>query len=219
MEKYKIVVYGSGLLVNAKKINLEKMKFWSKKKTSELTRYLFDGDDDFDNFTVPSNAKISGILAEHEEDLEIQWTHENFSERKIEQIYGPKLDAIERIEVFSISGDDKLVWKEDKPSIKNYIHPDEDDEDLGVYIKIEKNNLIILESEKGHWTFECEAAFEEKMTPCEISSISTNCSFGEPLDEIIDGVCVAFLINEKIFWLIDAETETMGRFATVYKDN
>jgi hypothetical protein len=220
MSKYQIRLYGTGLLVNAKEITSKKSSFWKTRKTTELTHYLFQGDSDFNDFKIPNYAKFEGVLAEDETDLNVQWSHDtSFSKTKIVSIYGPKIDAINRIECVDLSNNN-IIWAEDSPKLESYVLPDDPDEEITAFLEISKNNLLIFESEKGCWIFECEYDFKSKIVNLDqLKVVLTNCSFGDDIDPIIDSVCIGLVASNMLFILTDADTETIATFATVYIDN
>jgi len=218
MAKYQIRVYGTGFLVHAKQISATKAKFWNSKKYSDLTTYLLQGDEEFEEYVVPKNAKLTGLYAENEKNLEVNWSDDNdFSHVKFQQIYGPNINAIERIELYNLDGN-TLIFSKAKPKIKNRLLTDDPDSDeLNIYLEISENNLLIFETEKGYWLYESE--FDEKIKSLsDLELITTNCSFGDDIDPILDGICMAFVSYNNIFKLIDAETDTLRTSATVYID-
>ena len=221
MPIYQLRIYGVGLLVNAKSISSHKSKFWVDRTTTELTRYVFNGDEDFDEFNVPAEAKFEGLLAEEEQDLDIFWSHDSpLSQTKIQQIYGPKLDSIERIECVDISSEERLLWFEEKPILEKYLSPKDPDEDVSAYLDISDDNLLIFESEKGCWVYECKSKIQKPpKNSTELRVLQTNCSFGSDIDSIIDGVCVGFVTFGHFFELADAETDTLGTYATIHTEN
>jgi len=218
MSKFQLKITGIGLLVTGKSISSQQSNFWSNKSYSELSQYLNDGDDEFDEFPVPKNAKFSGILAEDETDLKIDSSDEFLKENlNLVQIYGPKLDQIKNIELWNVDDHPKLIWSKDQPQILTLPSSENDDEDICVYLKVADHNLLYLESEKGFWTFEFESS-EGISENDPISAITTNCSFTENIDEILDGVCVAFVIRDCLARLVDADTENLGTLALIYDD-
>jgi hypothetical protein len=218
---YQLRVYGVGLLVNAKSISSHKSKFWVDKKTTELTRYVFDGDEDFDEFNVPAEAKFKGLLAEEEQDLDIFWSHDSpLSQYKIQQIYGPKLDSIERIECVDTSNEERLLWFEEKPILEKYLSPEDPDEEVTAYLDICADNLLIFESEKGCWVYECKSEIQKPpKNSTELRVVLTNCSFGIEIDSIIDDVCVGFMTFDRFFELSEADADTLGTYATIHTES
>jgi hypothetical protein len=218
--KYKLKVFGTGLLITAKKISAQKSKFWQKKGSHELLSYLHQGNDDFENFEVPKGAQMQGILAEEEIDLTLNWSHEcKFSSYKFKQVYGPKLNKIDRIEFVDTANKNKIVWSINHPEFESLTIPDEIDESVTVYFEVDNHNLIILESEKGCWTYECNYEIKKPLkSTVNLKTVLTNCSFGEELDSIMDNVCVGFVLNDNLFVLSDAETDTLGNYATICDD-
>jgi hypothetical protein len=219
MPRYQLKVYGTGLLINARKISSEQANFWSQKNTTDLTDYVFNGDNSFDNFLVPKNAKFTGIYAEDEENLKVGWSHEcPVSNNEINQIYGPKIDVISRVELLDTKTSGKIIWAKDNPQFDDYLVPnDPDQESINVYLDIADNNLLMFESEKGCWIYECESDKEIESID-HIKVITSNSSFGGDIDSIVDNVCVAFVAFDKLFTLFDSETENKGAFATIYID-
>lgn len=211
-------IFGIGLLVNAKAISKNQFSFWSKKKFSELVRYLSLGDENFEEFSVPENAKFRGIFAEEEFDLDVKISDEKLSTQIFfNQIYGPKIDQIKKIEVWSVGDNDSLLFTIERPQINSLFSMESVDEEINAYLVASHNNLLYIESEEGVWVHEFKALnnFE---TNTKIEAIATNCSFGPDIDEIIDDVCLSFIVAGNASVLVDADTENLGTIAFVNND-
>ena len=131
MPKYQIQVHGTGLLVTAKKISFEQAQFWKELRYNDLTNYLYQGDEGFDDFPIPESAKFSGGFAEEEIDLQIEWNHSClFSDVKFEQIYGPKVNLIDRIDLIRIDNKNEITWEKMVDSMTSLM-----DENIPIYKK------------------------------------------------------------------------------------
>ena len=220
MPVYQLRVYGVGLLVGAKSISTKKGDFWSKKKTSELTRYIFGGNEDFEEFDIPQDVQFEGFMAEEEEDLSICLSHDVPFDNNIQQIFGPKWESIKRIECIDLSNGDVVLWSEDEPQIQTLVSTDDPDEEVSAYLKTSANNLLLFESEKGCWVYESDSGLGNSLKNLkDLRVLQTNCSFGGDIDSIIDGVCVGFVFLNHFFHLKDVETDNLGAYATIYKDD
>jgi hypothetical protein len=217
MPTYQIKVYGTGLLVTAKKISFEQAQFWRELKYSDLANYLYQGDEDFDDFHIPNSSKFSGCFAEEEMDLEIKWNHHTlFSDVKIDQIYGPKINKIDRIDILKID-DNKNLFTLDNPVLEKFHIPNSPDEEVNVFLVESENNLLFLESEKGLWTYEADLKYEIKDIQ-DLKIIASQSSFNAEIDSIVDDVCVALIVSDTIFRLVDSDTETLGSLPMIYSD-
>jgi hypothetical protein len=119
-----------------------------------------------------------------------------------------------------VANGEQIVWSIDYPQFESLTLPNDPDEEINIYFDVEDHNLLIFESEKGCWTYECNYDFNKPIkSTAELKTIQTNCAFGEDVDSIVDGVCVGFVFNDNLFVLTDAETDTLGNYAMVYEDD
>ena len=216
MPKYQIQVYGTGLLVTAKKISFEQAQFWKERGYSELTNYLYQGDQGFDDFHIPVPARFTGNFAEEEIDLHVLWNHSClFSDIKIEQIYGPKVNKIDRIDLISVDNKNEIIFSLENPALEKFHLPSSPEDEVNVFLVTAENNLLFFESEKGQWTYEADVEYELKNIQ-DFKMVVTNCSFNAEIDSIIDDVCAAIVAFDQIFVLVDSETETLGSLPMIY---
>jgi hypothetical protein len=189
--------------------------------SSELINYLLEGNDDFRNFKVPKTAQMLGILAEEEIDLALHWSHEcEFSSYRFNQVYGPKVENIDRIECVNMANGEQTVWSTNRPQFQSFTLPNDPDEAISIYFDVEEHNLLIFELEKGCWTYECNYELNKPInSSSELKTVETNCSFGENVDSIVDGVCAGFVFDHNLFVLSAAETDNLGNHAIVYEDD
>lgn len=217
MSTYQIRIYGTGLLVTAKKISFEQAQFWRDLNYSDLANYLYQGDEGFDDFHIPNSSKFSGYFAEEEMDLDIEWSHQTlFSDAKIDQIYGPKINKIDRIEIIK-DDDKKTIFTFDNPVLEKFHLPNSPDEEVNVFLVESENNLLFFESEKGLWTYEADLEYDFKNIQ-DFKIIASQSSFNAEIDSIVDDVCVALIVSDTIFRLVDSDTETLGSLPMIYSD-
>ena len=217
MSKYQIHIYGTGLLVTAKKISFEQAQFWKELGYSELTNYLRYGDEGFADFDIPESAKFLGIFAEEEIDLQILWSHSClFSDLSIEQIYGPKVNKIERIDLIKIDDENEIIFSLENPIFESYHLPNSPDDEVNAYLVEAENNLLFFESEKGKWTYEADIEHELKNIQ-DLKIVTTNCSINAEIDSIVDDVCTAIVASDHIFILVDSDTDTLGSLPMIYQ--
>jgi hypothetical protein len=218
MPKYQIQVHGTGLLVTAKKISFEQAQFWKELRYNDLTNYLYQGDEGFDDFPIPESAKFSGGFAEEEIDLQIEWNHSClFSDVKFEQIYGPKVNLIDRIDLIRIDNKNEIIFSIENPILKNFHLPNSPDDEVNVFLVEAENNLLFFESEKGQWTYEADVQHELKNIE-DFKIVATHCSFNEEIDSIVDDVCTAIVASGHIFMLVDSDTDTLGSMPMIYQE-
>ena len=214
MYKYRLAIHGLGINCSAKAINAKKMKFWSEKSTRELTEYLCDGDDEFEEFKVPNYAKFSGTYAEDEPNMGVELSCKSGIEIMLgDAIYGPLREKISKIELFRIHDDkeEKIVFPE-MFEIPN-LHNEEDEEDIYVSLGISQNNLVIIELEDGEWHYEWKSESPE-IDFKDIFCISSNNAFGSDVDELIDDIIYAIFAGGVQSQMADGtETETKGMIA------
>ena len=218
MPKYQIQVHGTGLLVTAKKISFEQAQFWKEQRYSDLANYLYQGDDDFDEFDIPESAKFLGSFAEEEIDLKIEWNHSClFSDVKIEQIYGPKVNKIDRIDLIRVDKNNEIIFSLENPILENFHLPKSPDDEVNVFLAEAENNLLFFESEKGQWTYEADVQHELKDIQ-DLKIVATHCSFNAEIDSIVDDICTAIVTSENIFILVDSDTDTLGSLPMIYQE-
>lgn len=219
MYHYKLVIHGLGINCSAKAIDAEKMKFWSEKSLGELTEYLCSGDDDFENFKVPTYAKFSGTYAEDEPILGVRFLNEPADGIELRDgIYGPLREKISHIELWRFHNNEET--KIDTPEgfeIPN-LQASEDEEDICVSLDVAEHNLVIVELEGGEWQYEWESE-KSDLGFNDIFCISSNNSFGGDVDALIDDVICAIIVDgEPVEMGDDGETETKAMIALLASD-
>jgi hypothetical protein len=215
MPTYQLKVFGTGLLVTAKAISAKQSKFWIKKKNTDLLQYLSEGVETFRQFKVPKYAEFKGAFAEEERDLLINIPDPKISrDIKLIQIYGPKINQVDKIEIRIVNDPrfSPLIIK--KPKINFDELFDEDDEQVCAFVEVSESNLLYFELEEGCWTYEFEAnGFVDENS--KISVITTNGSFNAVIDKIFDDVCVSFVVDGSFAKLVDADTQNLDSIAFV----
>ena len=215
MPTYQLKVFGTGLLVTAKAISAKQSKFWIKKKNTDLQQYLSEGVETFRQFKVPKYAEFNGAFAEEERDLLISISDQKISrDIKLTQIYGPKIDQVDKIE-FRIVGDPNyspVIIKNPKINFDELV--DEDDEQVCAFVEVSESNLLYFELEKGCWTYEFEVN-RIVDDSSKIAVITTNGAFNAVIDKIFDDVCVSFVVDGSLAQLVDADTENLDSIAFV----